>query len=168
VPAGTYKAVLTKGKEVFEHTFDLVYDQNSPLTEKERDFKNKTTMKMYNMTQELAYLVYELDEMIAQSATTAKNSKMSEKLNALKETLVVTSGDNYVGAAEPQLREKMADLYSKLASNYDKPSSSEMENLEVISNRFETAKTDFAKLKKKLKNNDGMKLMTFEEFLESK
>jgi len=165
VPAGTYKAVLTKGKEVFEQTFDLVYDENSPLSSTEREFKNKTTMQLYDMTQDLAYLVYQLDEMITQAGA-IKNSKMVKKLNALKETLVVTTGDNYVGAAEPQLREKMADLYAKLADNYDKPSSSEMENLGVISDRFEAAKTDFSKLKKKVKGMDEMKLMTFEEFLQ--
>ena len=124
-------------------------------------------MKMYDMTQELAYLVYELDKMIAQSEAD-KNAKMVAKLNDLKETLVITTGDNYVGSAEPQLREKMADLYSKLADNYDKPTSSEIENLSIISERFEKAKTDFAKLKKKFKAKEGFDLMTFEAFLESK
>ena len=166
VPAGTYKAVMTKGKETFEHTFELIYDPNSPLTSEEREFKNETTMKMYDMTQELAYLVYELDIMITQSEL-EKNSKMVAKLNALKETLVITTGDNYVGSAEPQLREKMADLYSKLANNYDKPTKSELENLSVISERFEMAKTDFMKLKKKFKTKEALDIMTFEEFLES-
>ena len=167
VPAGTYKVVLTKGKETFEHTFDLVYDERSTLSPEERKFKNETTMKMYDMTQELAYLVYELDELI-DGATAAKNSKAVTKLNMLKETLVVTTGDNYVGAAEPQLREKMADLYSKLADNYDKPSASELENLSIISERFEAAKVDFAKLKKKYKTKEPMALMSFDDFLETK
>ncbi|MGB5437999.1 MAG: hypothetical protein WBM98_19045 [Maribacter sp.] len=166
VPAGTYKAVMTKGKETFEHTFELVYDPKSPLTKEERVLKNETTMKMYDMTQELAYLVYELDKIIVQSETD-KNTKMVDKLNALKETLVITTGDNYVGSAEPQLREKMADLYSKLADNYDKPTSSELENLTIISERFETAKTDFMKLKKKFKAKEGFDMMSFEEFLKS-
>ena len=166
VPAGTYKAVMTKGKETFEHTFELIYDPKSPLSKEERVLKNETTMKMYDMTQELAYLVYELDKIIAQSETD-KNTKMAGKLNALKETLVITTGDNYVGSAEPQLREKMADLYSKLADNYDKPTTSELENLTIISERFETAKTDFMKLKKKFKAMEGFELMSFEEFLKS-
>lgn len=167
VPAGTYKAVLTKGKETFEQSFDLVYDKRSPLTAADQKFKNETTMKMYDMTQELAFVVYELDEIVAKTIAD-KNSKLTAKLNALKETLVVTTGDNYVGSAEPQLREKMADLYSKLADNYDKPSAAEMENLSVISERFEAAKTDFAKLKKKLKSKEALELMSFDEFLESK
>lgn len=167
VPAGTYKAVLTKGKETFEHTFDLVYDEKSQLSKADRKLKNETTMKMYDMTQELAYLVYELDEMIATSEAD-NNTKMVNRLNDLKETLVITTGDNYVGSAEPQLREKMADLYSKLAGSYDKPTAAELENLSVISERFDTAKTDFAKLKKKFKGKEELALMSFEAFLESK
>ena len=167
VPEGTYKAVLTKGKETFEHTFDVVYDKNSPLSETDRELKNNTTMQLYDMTQELAFLVYELDAMIV-NAEAAKNMKMVDKLNALKETLVITTGDNYVGSAEQQLREKMADLYSKLASSYDKPSKSELENLKVITDRFTAAKTDFGKLKTKYIKKNPMELMSFEDFLESK
>lgn len=167
VPAGTYKAVMTKGKETYEHTFDLIYDERSPLTATERDLKNKTTMKMYDMTQELAYLVYELDELLAKAAT-EKNFKTVDKLNALKETLVVTTGDNYVGSAEPQLRERMADLFSKIAISYDKPSKAELENIDAISERFETAKGDFAKLKQKIKGLDALEIKSFEDFLNSK
>ncbi|MEL6916519.1 MAG: hypothetical protein AAFO99_02190 [Bacteroidota bacterium] len=167
VPAGSYKAVMTKGKETYEHTFELIYDKSSTLTEAERTLKNETTMKLYDMSQELAYLVYEVDETIAK-AELDKNSKMVSKLNALKETLVITTGDNYVGSSEPQLREKMTDLFSKVADNYDKPSASELQNLNIISNRFEAAKVDFTKLKKKFKGAKGITIKSFDEFLESK
>ncbi len=167
VPAGAYKVVITKGKETFEHTFDLVYDKDSPLTPEDRKTKNELTMQLYNMTQELAYLVYEVDELISRTEAD-KNAKMTAKLNGLKETLVITTGDNYVGSAEPQLREKMADLYSKVASSYDKPSAADMDNLILILERFTKAKEDFAKLKKKIKNIEQMELKNFEEFLETK
>lgn len=167
VPAGTYKAVITKGKETFEHTFNLVNDKNSPLSAKDRELKEATTMKLYNMTQELAYLVYELDQ-IVENAATKGDKKTKEKLNNLKETLVITTGDNYVGAAEPQLRERMADLYSKVASSYDKPSAAELKNFEVITERFNNAKKEFAKLKDKYLKKQELALMSFEDFLESK
>jgi len=167
VPAGTYKVVITKGKETFEHTFDLIYDKDSPLTPEDRKMKNEITMQLYNMTQELAYLVYEVDELITKTEAD-KNAKMTAKLNGLKETLVITTGDNYVGSAEPQLREKMADLYSKVASSYDKPSAADMDNLNIVLERFTKAKEDFAKLKKKIKNIEQMELKNFEEFLETK
>jgi photosystem II stability/assembly factor-like uncharacterized protein len=159
VPAGTYKAVITKGKESFEHTFEVVYDKRTGLTESEHKLKNNTTMKLYNMTQELAYLVYKLDAML-ESATTS--NKLKADLNRLKKTLVVTTGDNYVGTADPELREKMGSLYSKIATSYDKPSNNELENLKIIETRFNKAKADFAKLEKKAKD---VQFKTFKEFL---
>ena len=167
VPEGTYKAVMKKGKETFEHTFNLVYDPKSPLTAKDRELKNTTTNRLYDMTQELAYLVYEVDEIIA-NAEGKGDKKTTAKLNGLKETLVITTGDNYVGSAEPQLREKMADLYSKVASSYDKPTAAELNNLNVIASRFDKAKADFAKIKTKYLKKQELELKSFDEFLESK
>lgn len=162
VKAGTYKAVLTKGKQTFEHEFEVIYDSRTGLSDKDREGKFNITMKMYDMTEELAYMVYKLDKI--SSAVQGKSKKLDTKLKSLKESLVITTGDNYVGSAEPQLREKMSDLYSKLANSYDKPSNNELDNLKLIENRFEKAKVDFAKLKKKAKVSD-LKFKTFEEFI---
>ncbi|MBT8204996.1 MAG: hypothetical protein KJO20_06440 [Eudoraea sp.] len=167
VPAGTYKAVVKKGKDTYEHSFELVYDKNSPLSKADRDMKNRITMELYDMVQELAYFVYEIDEMIAKMESD-DNKKMLAKLNTLKESLVITTGDNYVGSAEPQLREKMTNLYSKVASSYDKPTKADFDNLQLITERFDKAKADYAKLKKKIKGLEGISLMSFETFLESK
>lgn len=122
-------------------------------------------MELYDMTQELAYLVYQVDAYIGQ-AEKANDKRELAKLNELKESLVITTGDNYVGAAEQQLREKMADLYSKVASSYDVPSAADMANLELIKNRFETAKSDFDSLKPKVKGGETLELVSFEQFLE--
>lgn len=164
VPAGQYKAVITKGKDVFEHVFSVENDPKIGLTDEQYALKHSTTMKVFDMTQELAYLVYQLDAFLEHAES--DNQKMAKKLNALKETLVVTTGDNYVGAAEPQLREKMVDLYAKIADSYDVPSQAELENLAAIEKRFEEAKKDFAKLQKKMKSEE-LELMSFEEFVES-
>ncbi len=160
VPAGKYKAVIKKGKETFEHVFDLVYNPKSTLTEMDRKLKHDTTMKLYNMSQELAYLVYKIDEMIAHG-----NQKNISKLDALKKTLVITTGDNYVGSAEPQLREKIATLFSKLANSYDKPTASELKNLELISEKFTNAKTEFDKLHKRYSKKETFNFKSFEDFL---
>ena len=165
VPAGTYKAVIRKGKDSFEHTFDLIYDERSGLTDAQRQKKHETTMELYDMTQDLAYLVYQVDAYTEQ-AEKANDKRELARLQELKETLVITTGDNYVGAAEPQLREKMADLYSKVASSYDEPSAADMENLTLIRNRFEKAQADFEAIKPKVKGGDSLELASFEEFLE--
>lgn len=160
VEAGKYKAVITKGKDNFEHIFEVAYDEHNGLSESDRKFKHNTTMKMYDMTQELAYLVYKLD---AVQEAVKSNKKLYTSFENLKKTLVVTTGDNYVGSAEPQLREKMSDLYSKIANSYDKPSHSELSYLKLIEARFESAIIDFEKLKKKAKVNIPLK--SFEEFI---
>ncbi len=162
VKAGKYKAVLTKAKKTYEHEFEVVYDERTGLSKSDRELKYNTTMKMYDMTQELAYMVYELDAIYG--VVKDDNKKLASKLQTLKETLVITTGDNYVGSAEPQLREKMADLYSKIAGSYDKPSDAELDNLIVIEDRFNKAKIDFEKLKKKAKTNN-LELKTFDEFI---
>jgi photosystem II stability/assembly factor-like uncharacterized protein len=165
VPAGTYTAVITKGRETFEHPFELVYDERSGLSAAQREQKYRTTMELYDMTQELAYLVYRVDAFLEQ-AEKAGDKRNLKKLQELKETLVITTGDNYVGAASPQLREKMADLYSKVAGDYDVPSAADLDNLALISARFEKAKNDFEGIRPRVKGGDALQLATFEEFLE--
>jgi len=162
VPAGEYKAVLTKGKETFEQTFEVIYDENANLSSEDRELKHNTTMKLYNMSESLAYMVYELDAIL--ESDKLKNKKLISELNSLKESLVVTTGDNYVGSAEPQLREKLADLFSKLASSYDRPSSNELGNLAILEERFDQANKDLGKLKKKVKIPD-LNLKSFDDFI---
>jgi len=161
VAAGKYKAVIKKGRDTYEKVFNVVYDKKTGLNTNERKMQYEIVMKMYNMVQDLAFLVYELDA-IAKDENTSKKTIL--KLNQLKETLVITTGDNYVGTAKKQLREKMADLYSKIASSYDKPSDNELDNLSLIEGEFNRAKTKFNKLKKKVKI-EGLSLKSFDEFI---
>ncbi len=183
VPAGKYKVVMTKGRDTYEHEIELVYDPTSTLTTAEREEKNRITVKLYDMTEELAYLVYQIDSEIEYAESIASKDAAGKKvaqpyideLNRLKETLVVTTGDNYVGTAEPQLREKLADLFSKVAASFDKPSPAEMENLQLIEERFVEGKNKFgavkskqgAKLQKYLDRNgiEPTKIKSMDEFI---
>ncbi len=184
VLAGDYKVVMTKGKETYETTVTLKNDPNSLLTDAERKANYDVTMKLFSKLEELAYMVYELDEILvkAEEVKKAGGSKVAapvlSELNELKKTLVVTEGDNYVDSREPELRGKMADIYSKIASGFEAPSSSELENMEMIMERFNKAKDDFAKIKSKrvakmTKYMDSISMGTIElpsleEFLDKK
>ena len=160
MPAGKYKAVINKGKASFEHVFEIAYDKESKLNASEIKTKNQTIMKLYNMTEELAYIIYKMDTLIDITSKT----RVKSSLIKLKETLVVTTGDNYVGSAEPQLREKIVELYSKLVSSYDQPSSAELEYLGVIESNFLKAKKDLEKLFKKAKAKN-IQFLSFEDFI---
>ncbi|MBI3219380.1 MAG: hypothetical protein HYZ44_07700 [Bacteroidetes bacterium] len=183
VPAGTYKVIIQKGKETYTNDLVVQYDPKSEVSLADRKAQEEATKKLFNMAEELAYMVYTLDEYIKISeevkVANAQGKKIAEPfikdLNGLKEKLVVTKGDNYVGAAEPQLREKMAELYAKVADSYYKPNQAELSNLEAIESRFTESKAEFKKIKDKnlpkitgFKSKDGalqpLILKTFEEF----
>ncbi|MFZ9980705.1 MAG: WD40/YVTN/BNR-like repeat-containing protein [Cyclobacteriaceae bacterium] len=183
VPAGKYEAVIQKGKDTYKTELVIEYDPKSTISLADRKANEELTKKLYKMNQELAYLVFEMDELTkvaegvkAQSSAASKvATPFISETGKLKETLVVMKGDNYVGAAEPQLREKMADLYSKVASSFYKPSKSEIDNLEALESRFNTGKAEFKKIKdkhlpkiNKLLSKDKvepMMIKTYDEFV---
>ena len=161
VPAGKYKVVIKKGRDTFEKTIDVTYKNNAGLNEDDRKFQHETVMKLFNMTEELAYMVYVIDELILNENT---NESTRSELNELKKSLVITTGDNYVGAAKKQLREKMSDLYSKVASSYDKPSANELENLALIEKEMKSANKRYSKILKKV-NSTLIPEKSFEDFI---
>ena len=161
VPAGDYKVVVKKGRDTFEKVIKVAYKNNAGLSDDDRKFQFETVMKLFNMTEELAYMVYVIDELISNENT---DDQISSKLNELKKSLVITTGDNYVGAAKKQLREKMADLYSKVASSYDKPSANELDNLALIEEEMKSANKRYSKIIKKIKP-ELMPEKTFDDFI---
>ena len=161
VPAGDYKVVIKKGRDTFEKVITVAYKNNAGLSDDDRKFQFETVMKLFNMTEELAYMVYVIDELISNENT---DDQISSKLNELKKSLVITTGDNYVGAAKKQLREKMADLYSKVASSYDKPSANELDNLALIEEEMKSANKRYSKIIKKIKP-ELMPEKTFDDFI---
>jgi len=161
VPAGDYKVVIKKGRDTFEKVINVAYKNNAGLSDYDRKFQYETVMKLFNMTEELAYMVYVIDELISNENT---DDQVSSKLSELKKSLVITTGDNYVGAAKKQLREKMADLYSKVASSYDKPSANELDNLALIEEEMKSANKRYSKIIKKI-NPELMPEKTFDDFI---
>ncbi|MDX1629324.1 MAG: hypothetical protein R3345_11530, partial [Fulvivirga sp.] len=181
---GTYTIVLNKGKSKYTKELVVESDPTSLLSEEERIAKHEVVKQLYDMSQDLAYMVYELDAIVERAEKLKEKSggkkvaqPVIDELTSLKETLVITTGDNYVGAAEPQLRELQGDLYSKLASSYDKPTSAEMANLSRLKKRFDEAKASFDKIKNKevakmskfIEKHDleGIQILKFDEFVDS-
>lgn len=184
VPAGKYKAVLTKGKDKFTHEFEVINDPKSPVTEAARADQRATTKMLFNKVERLAYMVYEIDEMIKLNGEIAAKDKsytktvvkINAELNKLKNTMVITTGDNYVGSAEKQLREKLGVIYASIASQYDAPSPSQKANIESVMDLYNKAEVEFKRLEKlhfskilekAKKSNPEYKLKTFEEFIAS-
>ncbi|MCH2081718.1 MAG: hypothetical protein MK226_04965 [Saprospiraceae bacterium] len=187
VPPGNYTVKLTKGKKVYESTLTLVSDPESIHTDIERQEGHDAAMKLYGMNEDLAYMVDQLD-MIREGAEKVKASNPSKKimkqvaplineLDAMKKTWVVTTGDNYVGQAAPELREKIATLYSEVAGYAGKPSNAQLESLALRESELNQAKADLDTLMKRLetinqllskKEMDQINYRTREEFMNSK
>ncbi|MEN8138336.1 MAG: hypothetical protein ABFR62_07880 [Bacteroidota bacterium] len=157
VEAGKYKLVMTKGKNSYEQDFEVKYDPKSSISAEDRSKQHEVSMKLYDKTQELAYMVYEIDAVLDNYDNYIKEgklnkdkfSKMLEELTTLKESLVITTGDNYVGSSEPQLREKLGDIYSTITSNYSAPTYTQMQNVDMVLNRYYEAEKDLDKIKEK-------------------
>ncbi len=157
VSAGQYKVVLTKGKRTYEHIIDVEYDKNSITTIPERKEQEALTETLFDMVEDLAYMVYEINGTMDKAQEVIENDPKGKKktqpaydaLNSLLKELVITTGDNYVASAEPELREKMGDLYSNIATTYDKVSGSNKDNFDLISEEFETAKSKYQTIQDK-------------------
>jgi photosystem II stability/assembly factor-like uncharacterized protein len=176
VPAGTYRAVFTKGKQQYETEFILLNDPDSPYTEQERAELHQATMELYDMVQELAYLVYRVDSYLEAAKGIEKRDrntrKLIEKLSELKETLVITEGDNYVGQGEPRLREDLGKLYSRFTGSFRPPSAPELANKRLLEKRLSEAQEEFRKIRGKqiarfIEAGHEVPLQSFEEFVET-
>ena len=114
------------------------------------------------MSEELGYVVDQIDtyktkiDSISLKLTTAKLKKqfpladIADKMQTLKETLVVLKGDNYVGAAEPQLREKISGLYGEVLSYTGRPTNAQLASMKVLEEKLNTAKSQMEGFKASL------------------
>ena len=183
VQAGKFKVVITKGKAKFETKIEVNYSDNSVFTLEERKKQHETTMKLYKMNEDLAYMVYQLDTYSDHAKMIAKKepkmakqaNKLVSELEALKAKLVITTGDNYVGRAENQLREDLGEIYSTIATYYGAPTVTQLENVDLMENKLTKATTEFKALQngsmkkydEKLDKMELTKVMlkTYEEYI---
>lgn len=161
VPAGMYQVKITKGNKEFNSTLELKYAPNSIHTLEDKKVKEEKSILLYNMIESLAYEVDKLDQMQAAAETIRPlitDKKWIKKINidgfikelqAQRNVLVVTEGDNYVGTKEKQLREKISELYGQVIAYPGKPSNAQLKGIDTQSKNLETQKLNVAKLVQK-------------------
>jgi hypothetical protein len=151
VPSGTYKVKVTKGSKEYTDNLVLVNNPKSIHTVEDRKLQFETASKLYDMSEQLAYGVEQIDallstlEPVSSKIISARQKKalpvhsLLADATKLKESLVVLKGDNYVGSAEPQLREKISSLYSEVAGYTGKPTGAQLASLVVLGDKLKTA-----------------------------
>jgi photosystem II stability/assembly factor-like uncharacterized protein len=182
--AGQYKVVLTKGKKTYEHLFKIKNDPKSTTTEAERAQQREALANLSEGMEDLAYLVYNLEEykkagekVLKEKGDVKQVNEVIKKLESLRAELVVTTGDSYVQEAEDELREKMTNLFNDISTSYDAPSKAQLKNIVTYKTQLKEGKEKFEKLKKKevakllkyLEKNEmtSPSLLNREDFLKS-
>ena len=149
--AGTYKVIITKGKETYEHLIEVKNDPKSAVTPAERAENKSLTLRLFNTIEDLAYLGYRIDTTVEMlKDTDSKNAiKFKEGLNTLKAKLVITTGDRYVQESEPELREKLSALYNEVVDTFEKPSQARFKNADTYERQLKDAWEEYHKLENK-------------------
>ncbi|MFZ6011534.1 MAG: WD40/YVTN/BNR-like repeat-containing protein [Bacteroidota bacterium] len=179
--AGTYKVKVIKGKEEFWTNFTLKYPEDSPYTAADRKLQRETTMRLYKLTEQLAY-IYHVQYNLVQQAKNAvqKNAKLAKSINPyIKEIedqnskLVFKGGDFYV-ATEEKLTENIAELYGQVNGYPGRPGNSQIERAEGLEAEMRAVEQKFNEFKgaklEKVNNAlsgakmDPLKVVTEEEF----
>lgn len=181
LPEGIYKVKVVKGKEEFWTNFTLKYNEDSPYSAAERQLQRETTMRLYSMTEKVAYLYYAYENLVKQLKTVQeKNPKLTKKIAPyLKETetqlaaLVFKGGDFYINT-DQKLGERISELYGQVATYPGKPSTSQVNRTGVLEDdlkkelqKFEVTKgAKLTALNQELTKNkiDNIKVMTEDEF----
>lgn len=182
---GTYKVVITKGKEKYETTFDLKGDPKSLYTKEAREVRLDAVYDLYDMTEEVGYLYYKADGLAKQAEAMAeKSKKMAKKLKAFEqkmrdfqESIAAKDGDFYVDEGSVLIREKISKLYFSVINFPGEPSADQKRKVKELReelNEYVKALEDLLKELNKL--NAGLAKeelkaltpMTMEEYLKEK
>jgi photosystem II stability/assembly factor-like uncharacterized protein len=154
LPAGTYKVKVVKGKDEFLTSFTLAYPENSPYTMADRKVKHETTLHMFNLCEQLAYIYDAQLDLLTQAYTAKQKSpKLTKSLDpyikeieAQNATLVFKGGDFYV-ATEERLTERVAELYGSINSYPGRPGKSQLARVQVLTDEIDQVQNKFNEFK---------------------
>ncbi len=185
LPEGTYTVKIIKGKEEFTTTVDLQFEPRAAARYPAADRKLalETQMRLYNMTEQLAYIYDAMQDLHTQAAD--RSGKASKKLAAYltafskevektKNSLVSLEGDGYVDESS-NLREDISTLNMRVSNYPGRPSQAHLRQTDLLEKRmaevhtkFEDAKMQMNRLNAQLEKEgaEGMKIKSWEAFKE--
>lgn len=181
--AGTYTAKIIKGKQSFETTFELKYDEKAPYSLEDRELQRKTATQLFDLSERLAYVYDALNGLATQAEESAGSSrKLSKKLKAYSRdinnylgTIVALEGDFYVDSGEA-LREKISDVFGKVVRFPGKPTDSQVKLANKLADQMKAVDAKFKELTGSRFNSlntqlekatlEKMSFQSFESFLD--
>jgi photosystem II stability/assembly factor-like uncharacterized protein len=154
LPAGTYRVKVIKGKEEYTTSFTLKYPDDSPYSAEDRKVQQSATMRLYKITEDLAY-IYAAQEDMAKQAKNAvqKNPRLAKTVTPfIKEiedqnsALVFRGGDFYINTDE-KLAELISEMYGQVSGYPGKPGDAQLERIVGLEEEMKKAKQKFDQLK---------------------
>jgi photosystem II stability/assembly factor-like uncharacterized protein len=180
VSEGTYTVKLITGDKVIESVLDLKVHPGMPHSKEDIAMQYETSMKLYKMEEDLAYLVENITKVQAETEKMIKDDKISnstgktliDKLEELRVTLVATKEGRITG--EEQLREKLGWLYVTITWYNGRPTDSQLDRIPGLASELEDAQKKAAEIfnnylgkvnaELKSKGAGEIQLMTREDF----
>jgi photosystem II stability/assembly factor-like uncharacterized protein len=137
--AGDYEVRLVKGKDTYATTFSLINDPHSIYSDADRAIQRQTTMRLYQITENMAYWYEALGKAHKQAeaiqglkkSQQAQLEKFANKIAGEMDKMVATGGDGYV-AEEERLYERISDLYRLVSSYPGPPSESQLRRTAML------------------------------------
>jgi len=183
LPEGVYTVKIIKGKEEFTTTVDLLFEPKAALKypAADRKLSLETQMRLYLMTEQLAFMYQAMQDMHTQAA--GRSAKASKKLGAAlsafskevekkKSGLVSLEGDGYVDEGA-NLREDISTLNMRVSNYPGRPSEAHLRQTDLLEKRmadvhikFEDFKMQMNRLNAQLEKEglEMLKIKTWEEF----
>jgi photosystem II stability/assembly factor-like uncharacterized protein len=139
LPEGKYTVRLTKGKDTLSTTLSLQADPQLPYSAADRKLQQQTVLRLYDLTEELAYTAEvvqsarkQADELSKQAKKLAKPlAAFAKEMEALNQKLVATSESGGI-TGEQQVREQLAEVYGGVSRFAGRPSQSQLDRTQTV------------------------------------
>lgn len=144
LPEGDYTYKLIKGKDTYEGSVTLAADPRSPHSAEDRALQQQTVMKLYRLTEEIAFLgaiaTETAEQANARAAELDKGDGLGKKLRGFavqlmefNDSLVVNDNETQGITGDQRLREKVVNLYQAVMAYGGSPTASQLDRFEVFS-----------------------------------
>ncbi len=184
VSEGTYIVKVIRGDKSIEKEVTLHYDPRSLYTPEERKFQQETTMKIFKMQEDLAYLGDKVTMLLDSATIIAKSNPGDKQLETVikafsdkAKTWHSTLSASIEGTAitgEEKIREKISMLYYGVSNFGGRPTDSQLDRIKGLQKEIDDAsvkgedllKTELPKLNLALQKDKvaNLRVLTREEW----
>ena len=156
VTPGTYTVRMTKGKDVYETTFDVALDRRATYSVADHRAQYDAAMRVSGLFGKMTDLVFRINAVRAQAdanaaklpagdATRKELAALSDRADTIRKKIVATKEGGAI-TGEERLREHMDTLYGAITSWDGKPSDYQLARIDTLESELGEVGASFDKL----------------------